>query len=241
MTIIPRRWMLPAATALACAASVSVASAQTPAADPSIRLRAVLPSDVADHVLAQIAEARARQLPAAALEHRAAELAAKGAPGGVIDAAVTDLARGLAAGSDALARGGHANASDAETEAAAAALASGADGAAVSALAKSAPSGRSLAVPLYVLSGLMARGLPSDQALARVQASLAARLSDQQLQHGLGRAPNTPGRPTATGHELAATHQPVTTGRPATLPANGGVATRPTMPATSGSHPHGRP
>lgn len=241
MTIIPRRWMLPAATALACVAAVSAASAQTPAADPSTQLRAVLPPDVADHVLAQIADARARQLPAAALEHRAAELAAKGAPGGVIDAAVTDLARGLAAGSDALARGGHAPASDAETEAAAAALTSGADGAAVSALARSAPSGRSLAVPLYVLSGLMDRGLPSDQALARVQAGLAARLSDRQLESGAEHAANAPGRPETTGRDLAATHQPVSTGRPGTLPANGGAATRPTMPAAAGSHPHGRP
>jgi len=241
MTIIPRRWMPPVATALACAASVSAASAQTPAADPSTELRAVLPSEVADHVLAQIADARSRQLPAAALEHRATELVAKGAPGGVIDSAVTSLARGLAAGRDALARGGHAPASDAETEAAAAALASGADGAAVSALARSAPSGRSLAVPLYVLSGLMDRGLPSDQALARVEAGLAARLSDRQLESGAEHAAHAPGRPAVTGRELAATHQPVTTGRPATLPANGGAATRPTMPGASGSHPRGRP
>ena len=63
MAIIPRRWALRAATALACAAGIPAASAQTPAADPSTRLRAVLPPDVADHVLAQIADARARQLP----------------------------------------------------------------------------------------------------------------------------------------------------------------------------------
>lgn len=241
MTIIPRRWMLPAATALACAAAVSTASAQTPAADPSTQLRAVLPPDVADHVLAQIADARARQLPAAALEHRAAELAAKGAPGDVIDAAVTHLAQGLQAGRDALASAGRAHASDTETEAAAAALASGADGAAVSALARSAPSGRSLAVPLYVLSGLMNRGLPSDQALARVQAGLAARLSDRQLEAGAGHAGNPPGRPAMTGQALAGTHRPAATGRPGTLPANGGAGTRMTAPAAPGSHPRGRP
>jgi hypothetical protein len=131
MAIIPGRWALRAATALACAAGIPAASAQTPAADPSTRLRAVLPPDVADHVLSQIADARARQLPAAALEHRAAELAAKGAPGGVIDAAVSGLARDLAAGSDALISGGRAHPEDAETEAAAAALAARADGAAV--------------------------------------------------------------------------------------------------------------
>ena len=241
MTIIARRWVLPFAAALACAAGVQTASAQTPAADPSARLRAVLPADVADHVLTEIADARARQLPAAALEHRAAELAAKGAPGAVIDAAVTNLARGLQSGSDALASGGRAHASDAETEAAAAALASGADGAAVSALARSAPSGRSLAVPLYVLSGLMNRGLPSDQALARVQAGLAARLSDRQLEAGAGHVGTPPGRPAMTGQALAGTHRPAATGRPGTLPANGGAVTRTTGPAAAGSHPRGRP
>ena len=240
MTTIRRRWALPAVLTLACAVGVP-AAAQTPAGDPSAQLRSVLPPDVADHVLAQIADARARQLPAAALEHRAAELAAKGAPAGVIDGAVTDLARGLAAGSDALARGGRAHPEDAETEAAAAALAAGADGAAVSSLARSAPSGRSLAVPLYVLSGLMARGLPSDQALARVQAGLAARLGDRQLEAGADHAANAPGRPAVTGQDLAATHQPPASGRPGTLPANGGAGTRPGMPAASGSHPRGRP
>lgn len=241
MAIIPRRWALRVAATLACAAGAPAASAQTPAADPSTQLRAVLPPDVADHVLAQIADARARQLPAAALEHRAAELAAKGAPAGVIDAAVSGLARDLAAGNDALISGGRAHPEDAETEAAAAALAAGADGAAVSSLARSAPSGRSLAVPLYVLSGLMARGLPSDQALARVQAGLTARLSDQQLEAGAEHAAGAPGRPAITGRDLAGTHQPAATGRPGTLPANGGAATRPTMPAAGGSHPHGRP
>jgi hypothetical protein len=159
----------------------------------------------------------------------------------VIDAAVTNLAHGLQAGSDALASAGREHASDAETEAAAAALASGADGAAVSALARSAPSGRSLAVPLYVLSGLMDRGLPSDQALARVQAGLAARLSDGQLEAGAGHAGTPPGRPAITGQALAGTHRPAATGRPGTLPANGGAVTRTTAPGMAGSHPRGRP
>src|SRR5450759_258759 len=53
-------------------------SAQTPARDPSARLREVLPADVAQRVLARIADARARQLPAAALENRALKFAAKG-------------------------------------------------------------------------------------------------------------------------------------------------------------------
>ena len=53
-------------------------NAQTPAKDPSARLREVLPADVAQRVLARIAEARARELPAEALENRALKFAAKG-------------------------------------------------------------------------------------------------------------------------------------------------------------------
>ena len=49
----------------------SSAAAQTPAHDPSDRLREILPADVAERVLARIADARARALPAAALENRA--------------------------------------------------------------------------------------------------------------------------------------------------------------------------
>ncbi len=51
--------------------ATSRVSAQTPAEDPSARLRQVLPADVAARVRARIADARARDLPAAALENRA--------------------------------------------------------------------------------------------------------------------------------------------------------------------------
>ena len=46
--------------------------------DPSARLREVLPADVAQKVLATIADARAQGLPARALEQRALKFAAKG-------------------------------------------------------------------------------------------------------------------------------------------------------------------
>lgn len=50
-------------------ASLSAAAvAQTPAKDPSARLKEVLPADVAARVLDKIAAARARELPAAALK-----------------------------------------------------------------------------------------------------------------------------------------------------------------------------
>ena len=63
---------------LTTALVAQAANAQIPAKDPSARLREVLPADVAQRVLARIADARAHQLPAEALENRALKFAAKG-------------------------------------------------------------------------------------------------------------------------------------------------------------------
>ena len=209
-------------------------SAQTPASDPSARLRAVLPPDVADRVLARIAEARARELPAAALENRALKFAARGVAPADIECSVSEQAGRMDAAKRALAqaRGGRPATGD-EVEAGAEAMRQGVDGAAVSALAKSAPSGRSLAVPLYVIGGLTDRGLPSEEALRRVQARLQARASDAELQAMPGELPpqavaGQANRPAETGRDLAATKRPGAgaagpgvgaAGRPAGVPA----------------------
>ena len=133
-------------------------------------------------------------------------------------------------------------ASDDEVEAGDDALRKGVDGAQVSALAKSAPSGRSLAVPLYVIGSLMDRGLPSDDALARVQERLQARATDAELERMPGQLPAQAAagqahRPAETGRALAATK------RPAGVPANGGAGARPTSRPTTGRTPGtaGRP
>jgi hypothetical protein len=109
----------------------------------------------------------------------------------------------------------------------------GADGSAVAALAKSAPSGRSLAVPLYVLGSLTSRVLPSDQALARVRDRLAAGASDSDLeslpaqaQNGLGTGGTPPGRGLGTSQAPGSPSagRPAGGGPPAGVPANGGKA-----------------
>jgi hypothetical protein len=211
--------------------------AQTPARDPGGVLEQVLPPEVAQQVLQRIADARARELPAAALEHRALELHAKGLPPADIPDAVARLEEAMAKGKSALKAGGHTNPSDDEVEAAGTATANGVDGAAISSLAKSAPSGRSLAVPLTVLTSLIDRGLAADEALSRVVTRLQARASDEQLaalpeqaSGGLSHKPETP-RNTAPA-----------SARPAWVPANGGQGTRPaSVPASGTSHPEGRP
>ena len=214
---------------LASVIALSSATAQTPAADPSARLREVLPADVADRVIARIAAARARELPAAALENRALSLQARGVSARDVEKSVNAQADRMEKARDAIekSRGGKARGD--EIEAAAEAMRKGVDGAQVSALAKSAPSGRSLAVPLYVTAGLMDRGLPSDQALARVNERLQQKASDRDLEKLPGSVAESK-RQDTKGQEAAAAHRPANAGRPAVAPANAGRGTRPVTP-----------
>lgn len=194
----------------ACVLAGAPLAAQSPSAEVSERLRTVLPAAVAERVLARIDEARAQQLPAKALERRALELAAKGVAAADIETGIARHANRLGAARAALVQGGRTAPADEETEAAELVIRHGA-GNAISALAQSAPSGQSLAVPLFVLAGLMDRGLPSDQAIARVHAALAER----------GAAPAV--RPPV--RELR--------GKPTTVPSNNGRRNRPQAPGQS--------
>jgi len=214
----------------------AVAGAQTPAADPSAKLREVLPADVAERVLARIAEARARQLPAAALENRALKFAARGVPASDIERSVNAHADRMEQAKNAIERGRGGQARGDEVEAGAETMGKGVDGAKVSELAKSAPSGRSLAVPLFVIGSLVDRGLPSDEALARVRDNLMQKKSDRELQELPGRVAK--GKPAETGQDLAATRRPTTVGAPGTagsgqptsVPRNAGKGVAPTTP-----------
>ena len=215
---------------VASALAGSALGAQTPATDPTARLREVLPANVADRVIARIAEARARELPAQALENRALKFAAKGVAPAEIERSVAEQADRMIKAKDELQMGRARTPSGDEVEAGAEALRQGVDGKSVSALAKMAPSGRSLAVPLYVLGSLVNRGLPSDEALARVAERLASRGSDADLeklpaQAAAGQA----NRPAMTGRDLAATKRSgnASGGPPAGVPANGGKSARP--------------
>ena len=223
--------------------AAATASAQTPAFDPSARLREVLPADVAQKVLATIAAARAHELPAQALEQRALKFAAKGVEPKLIAKSIADQEDRMEKARDALDDARGRKPSGDEIEAGAEALRQGVDGAAVSELAKSAPSGRSLAVPLFVIGSLVDRGLPSDEALAKVLARLQARASDRELEtiadtntSGAGNGqsnrpantgrPLNPGKPAGVGRGSA--------GPPAGVPANAGKGARPTIPPGKG-------
>ena len=222
---------------LAIALSAQSSLAQTPAKDPSARLREVLPADVAQRVLARIAAARAHQLPAEALENRALKFAAKGVDPVSIERSVNEQAARMEVAKGALASGRASAPAGDEIDAGAEAIRKGVDGSSISFLAKSAPTGRSLAVPLFVIGSLTDRGLSSDDALRRVLARLNARASDADLESMPGDLPANAGaqgnRPSSTGRDFGQSHKPASAGRPATagppagVPGNGGVKSNP--------------
>jgi hypothetical protein len=223
---------------LVAATLAQTVSAQVPAKDPSARLREVLPADVAARVLARIADARAHQLPAEALENRALKFAAKGVDPRNIERSVNEQALRMADARAALITGRGSNPAADEIDAGAEVMRKGVDGPSVSLLAKGAPRGRSLAVPLFVIGSLVDRGLPADQALQGVLARLQARASDADLEAmpgnlvsngngGQGRLGGQTGREFGQTHRPTATGKPASAGPPAGVPGNGGSKSNP--------------
>jgi len=225
-----------AALVLGIALSAQGSIAQTPTKDPSARLKEVLPADVAQRVLARIAEARARHLPAEALENRALKFAAKGVDPNSIERSVNEQSARMQIARAALASGRASAPAGDEIEAGAEAIRKGVDGPSVALLAKSAPSGRSLAVPLFVIGSLTDRGLSSGDALQRVLARLKARASDVDLERMPGELPSQAvagqaNRPASTGRDFGQSHRPASAGRPATAGPPAGV------PGNAGAKP----
>ena len=223
---------------LAMIVATDVAVAQAPSRDASARLKEVLPSDVAQRVLARIAEARARNLPAEALENRALKFAAKGVDAASIERSVSEQAARMEIARNALNVGRGSAPEGDEIEAGAEAMRKGVDAAEVSLLARSAPSGRSLAVPLFVIGSLTDRGLSSDQALQSVLARLKARASDTELESLPGELPSAAGgaqgKPQGqSGRDFGQSHRPPSAGRPANagppagVPGNAGAKSNP--------------
>lgn len=202
----------------------SAASAQQ-AHDPSAQLRAVLPAQVAEHVLATIADARAHSLPAAALEQQALRLARQGAMPAYIEKSVDRRAKNMKVAKSALEKRGR-KPSDAEVVAGAALLSKGVSGKQVSEWAKAAPSGRDLTVPMNVTESLMDRGLKSDVALARVHNSLVQKHTDRQLLAD-ARGKSAEHRPPTANKAGGLSHRPVT-------PAPGTRPVTPAKPVTPG-------
>ena len=148
--------------------------------DPVQRLAEVLPSDLAAQVTARVEAARAEGLPTQAVANLALEGVAKGRSSEEVLLAVDALVSSMGAAREAILAAGREPGAG-EVEAATTALRMGVEGSAVSELARSAPAGRGLAIPLLVMGGLAQRGLPSDDALEAVRSRLAARAADSEL------------------------------------------------------------
>ena len=218
-------------------------TAQAQATDASARIREVLPADVAAHVLATIANARTRELPAQSLENRVLKFAARGVPPKDIERAIDEQADRMIRGRNLLEQARSRTPTGDEIDAAAEALRKGVDREKIGDFAKAAPSGRSLAVPLYVIGSLIDRGLLSNDALERVRDRLQARASDADLEQMAATQPpkEAPGQAKKsgeTGREVAETKHPGSSGGstgngspgggpPTTVPANGGKRATP--------------
>ncbi len=202
----------------------SAASAQE-AHDPSAQLRTVLPAKVAEHVIATIADARARSLPAAALEQHALRLAREGAMPGYVEKSVDRRAKNMKEVRSALEKRGR-KPTNHEIVAGAALMGKGVSGKQVSEWAKSAPSGRDLTVPMNVTASLMDRGLKSDVALARVHDQMVQRHTDRQLVAD-ARGKSAEHRPPTANKAGGLSHRPVT-------PASGTRPVTPAKPVTPG-------
>ena len=148
--------------------------------DPVARLSELLPPDVAERVVPRVEAAQADALPAHAMASLALEGVAKGRSADEVLSAVEAMGLDLVRARDALASSGRAPV-EGDVEAAAAALRMGADPHMIAELARTQPSGRSLAVPMMVMGGLFQAGHPSMDALTAVQERLAAGIDDPGL------------------------------------------------------------
>lgn len=158
-------------------------------ASASSRLKKLLPQASADRVVAAIASARNRGLPAAALESRALKFAARRvAPLDIEDAIAAD-AEAMGKAEKLLIASGRRDPSAEEIDAVAQLLGEGADSASIGAIAKFAAAGRSIDVPLRVGAELVATHSSPRETLARVEDRVRGGATDAQLEKMLDETP----------------------------------------------------
>ena len=165
---------------IALLSAASIAAADSAAQAVSANLSELLPGPYGDSAAAIIASARSTGLPVASLESLARQGIVKGMSPDVVVAALGAEARRLADAYQALSLVRPAPAAG-DLRAGADALHRGVTPEAIAGLAREAPRGRSLEVPIFVLAGLVDRGVPVDDALAAVAARLRDGVDDREL------------------------------------------------------------
>ena len=140
-----------------------------------------LSADAQAKVDANVKAARARHLPEQPIRDRVAEGEAKGASDAQIVAASGRTLVTLETSFDAMVRAGRTQPSDAEVTRGSQLVARGFTSAQIEAVARRAPSDRSLVVAFETLTSLQAKGTSTSDASARVEQMLAARVSDARM------------------------------------------------------------
>jgi hypothetical protein len=140
-----------------------------------------LSAESQSRVEANVRAARERKLPEQPIRNRVAEGQAKGASEAQIVAASGRTLMDMQTSFDAMVRGGHAQPSETEVTRGSQLLARGYTSADIEAVARKAPSDRSLVVAFETLTSLQARGVPTARAVAQVENKLSARASDLDL------------------------------------------------------------
>jgi hypothetical protein len=254
MKWLNQRVMVWTVLVFAAVVGTRLAGAQTPV-DPITRIKQVLPADVATRVVALIERTRSRDLPVEPLENRTLKFAARGVDPRSIEQTLNDEAQRMERVRDTLLRVRGRKPDADEIEAGAEAVRKGLDGAKVASFARGAPSGRSLAVPLYVVGSLLDRGLPADSALRRVADRLSARASDHELETlpndvASQTSAKNGNKPAETGRALAETKRPGNAagadngngggGPPSGVPGNAGGKASPGTPPKKPVTPPGK-
>ena len=170
--------LVPAVVAAQASVGAS-AQTQTSASAQVGRSNASIESQTS--VEGEIAIARAHRVPDRPIRRRAAEGRAKGASEAQMAASARTLRLELEAAYDAMVRAGRDHPSDGEVERGASAMEHGYTAAQIEAVAKSAPSDRSLVVAFDVLTRLSERGVPVTKALAQVSTKLESRAPDAEI------------------------------------------------------------
>jgi hypothetical protein len=173
------------AVALLCAPAALVAqqaaASASAASQASVNIPASYSAESKANIEASFKRAQQKNLPDQAMRQRVAEGRAKAASGAQTAAAVQKTEARLEASQSAMVHAGRTNPSADEINSGEKAMARGATEANVEALAKHAPSDRSLVVAFDVLSTLEAKGTPVSQAVAQITAKLDAHANDDAL------------------------------------------------------------
>lgn len=162
------------------AAMLAAGAPDAAAQSAEARLLELLPGVYGDSAAALVTAARGAGLPVAALELLARQGVAKGMSGEVVLTALRAEVGRLAEAHAALSTARH-HPAESELRAGADALHRGVTPGAIARLAREAPEGRPLEVPIFVLAGLVDRGVPLDDALAAVGGRMRDGIDDRHL------------------------------------------------------------